>query len=299
MTNKPEDALYVHLASKGMSNRGIARALNVDEKTVRNGLKRIGYARHLVPLDLNDKFAFHLDKPVVIEDEAVAITADWHVPITDVAYVNQFIETAREKECSTLLIGGDFFNFDALSRFDEKQEDAGLDTELQVGEFLMRTLLETFEHIYYIWGNHDARLHKALGFAIQFKNAMRLVFGSLGSEALERITFSNLDHAWIKQGDGREWYVCHPQAYNRTPLSTARALAAKVNANVITAHSHHCAIGTAVDGEKVVAEAGGLFDRHQTAYLQRTTTHPNWAQGFCILRKGEPIILDSPKFRVG
>jgi predicted phosphodiesterase len=279
-----------------MSNRGIARVLNVDEKTVRNGLKRQSYKRHLVPLDLNDKFAFNLDKPVVIEDEAVAITADWHVPITDIPYVNTFIERARDEGCSTLLIAGDFFNFDAISRFDEHQEDAGLEKELQAGEYLMRTLLETFENIYYIWGNHDARLHKALGFAIQFKNAMRLVFGSLGNEALERITFSNLDHAWVRQGDGREWYVCHPQSYNRTPLSTARALAAKMNANVITAHSHHCAIGYATDGERVVAEAGGLFDRHQTAYLQRTTTHPYWAQGFCILKRDEPIILDSPGF---
>lgn len=297
MNQRPEDALYVHLASKGMSNRGIARVLEVDEKTVRNGLKRIGYKRHLVPLDLHDRFAFNLDKPIVIEDEKVAVTADWHVPITDVKYVNQFIETARQFDCSTLLIAGDFFNFDAISRFDEHQEEAGLDRELEVGEFLMRTLLETFENIHYIWGNHDARLHKSLGFAIQFKNAMRLVFGSLGTEALERITFSNLDHAWIKQGDGREWYICHPQSYNRTPLSTARALASKMNANVITAHSHHCAIGYGVDGERIVAEAGGLFDRHQTAYLQRTTTHPNWAQGFCILRKGEPIYLDSPGFK--
>lgn len=286
----------MHLASKGMSNRGIARVLDVDEKTVRNGLKRQGYARHLVPLDLNDKFAFNLDKPVVIEDDAVAITADWHVPITDIPYVNRFIESSREHGIKTLLIAGDFFNFDAISRFDEHQEDAGLEKELAAGEFLMRTLLETFDSIYYIWGNHDARLHKALGFAIQFKNAMRLVFGSLGVEALERITFSNLDHAWVKQTDGREWYVCHPQSYNRTPLSTARALAAKMNANVITAHSHHCAIGYAVDGERIVAEAGGLFDRHQTAYLQRTTTHPNWAQGFCLLKSGEPIILDSPGF---
>ena len=296
MNAKPEDALYVHLASKGMSNRGIAKVLNVDEKTVRNGLKRQGYARHLVPLDLNDKFAFNLDKPVVIEDEVVTITADWHVPVTDIPYVNRVIEVSRERESKTLLIAGDFFNFDAISRFDEHQEDAGLEKELAAGEYLMRTLLETFENIYYIWGNHDARLHKALGFAIQFKNAMRLVFGSLGTEALERITFSNLDHAWVRQGDGREWYVCHPQSYNRNPLTTARALAAKMNANVITAHSHHCAIGYATDGERIVAEAGGLFDRHQTSYLQRTTTHPNWVQGFCILKRDEPIYLDSPGF---
>lgn len=296
----PEDALYAQLASKGMSNRAIARTLKVDEKTVRNGLKRFGYKRNLVPLDLADRFAFNLDKPITVStgDSPVAITADWHIPLYDPGYVNHFIEEAQKAEAKTLVIGGDFFNFDALSQYWPKQQEAGLEMELAEGQAVMRVLLETFDKIIYVWGNHDARLHKALGFAIQFKEAMRLVFGSLGTEALDRVQFTNLDHVWVKQNDGREWYVCHPQSYNRLPLSTARAMAAKLNTNIITAHAHHCAIGYALNGTDIVCEIGGLFDRHKTSYLQRTTTHPTWVQGFAILKEGEPIYLDSPGFRV-
>jgi predicted phosphodiesterase len=279
-----------------MSNRAIGRTLGVDEKTVRRGLMRAGYKRFLVPLDIEDRFAFSLDKPITIEDPIVTITADWHIPLYDPNYVNDMIERSRAAGSKTLLIAGDFFNFDALSAYDPKQEEAGLELELTEGTAVMRVLLETFDRIVYVWGNHDARLHKALGFAIQFKQAMRMVFGNLGDEALQRLEFTNLDHCWIKQGDGRDWYVCHPQSYNKAPLTTARALAAKENANVITAHSHHCAIGYATDGDKVVCEIGGLFDRHKTAYLQRSTTYPTWVQGFSILVAGEPIMLTSPGF---
>lgn len=293
---KPEDALYVAMAAKGMSNRAIAKICDVDEATVRRGLKRIDYKRYLVPLDLDDRFAYNLNRPIVVEDPSVAITADWHVPLYDPTYVNYFIETARARGARTLIAAGDFFNFDALSRFDPKQEDAGLEFELSEATAVMRVLLESFDRIVYLWGNHDGRLTKALGFAIQFKEAMKLVFGSLGQEALEILEFSNLDHCWLKQGDGREWYVCHPENYNRNPLTTARVLASKFNANVITAHSHHCAIGYGTDGKKVIAEVGGLFDKDKTAYLQKTTTHPTWQQGFAILEKDMPILIDSPGF---
>jgi len=295
----PEDALYVHLANKGLSNRAIGKMLSVDESTVRRGLAREDYKRHLVPLDLDERFGFNLDKPLTLTDERIAITADWHVPLYDPGYVNHLIETCRTRNVRTLLIGGDFFNFDSLSAYFPKQSDAGLEPELVEGQAIMRVLLESFDKIVYIWGNHDARLHKSLGFAIQFKEAMRLVFGSLGNEALAKIEFSNLDHAWINQSDGRDWYVCHPASYTRMPLSTARQLSAKYNTNVITAHSHHCAVGYAVDGKKIVAEIGGLFDQAKTAYLQRSTTHPTWAQGFAILEQGEPLFVDSPGFRTG
>jgi hypothetical protein len=123
---------------------------------------------------------------------------------------------------------------------------------------------------------------------------MKLVFGNLGVDALEKITFTNLDHLWI----GTDWYICHPGNYTRVPLSTARTLATKYNANVITAHSHHAAVGYAIDGEKVVAEIGGLFDRHRTGYLQRSTTFPTWAQGYGFLDNGF-LNVRSPGWEIG
>lgn len=268
------------------SNYKLADRFGVNESTIRRGLASRGFKRYLLPTDLDfeDRFKIEIDRPIVHSGD-LAVTADWHIPLYDPEYANSFIRDARERGHKDLCIAGDFFNFDALSAYEPKQIEAGLETELAEATAVMRVLLETFENIYYIWGNHDARLHRALGFAIQFREAMKMVFGVLGNEALNRITFTNLDHMWVEGDPG--WYICHPKNYTKTPLSTARQLAPKHNAHVITAHSHHCAVGYGPDGEKVVAEIGGLFDRHKTAYLQRTTTFPTWAQGYAFIEDGK------------
>lgn len=283
------------LAASGHSNYKIADKFSVNESTIRRGLSSMGVKRFLVDPDITERMDILVDKPIVLPlAEQYAITADWHIPLYDPAYVNTFIKDARERGVRKLVIAGDFFNFDALSAYEPKQKGAGLEDELSEAELVMRILLETFDDIYFLWGNHDARLHKALGFSIQFREAMKMVFGELGSEALERITFTNLDHIWI----GSEWYICHPGSYTRIPLSTARALATKYEASVITAHSHHCAVGYAINGTSVVAEIGGLFDRHKTAYLQRSTTFPTWVQGYAFLEAGR-LIVRSPGWEVG
>lgn len=287
---------YVPFAANGESNYRIAERFNVHESTVRRGLERIGYQRHKLPEDRGQaRYAFDIDQPIVVEGNAM-ITGDWHVPIYDPGLVNKMIDKARELELTTLIIGGDFFNFDSLSQYDPKQDDAGLDREWNEGIAVMRVLLETFDRIIYIWGNHDARMHKSLGFKVRFADAMRMMFGPLGDEALDRIEFSNLDHCILVSGE-RQYYLCHPANYTSIPLSSARKIANKVNMNVFVFHSHHCAIGFAEDGEKIVVEGGGLFDKDKTAYLKRSTTFPTWAQGYSWVIDGVPSVY-SPKWDV-
>lgn len=286
---------------RGMSNRKIADVFEVNESTIRRGLAVMKVQRHLLPSDpIEQRLGLDIDRPKTLDPTGrYAITADWHIPLYDPVYANRFITDAREREIRTLIIAGDFFNFDALSAYFPKQQGAGLETEINEANMVMRSLLESFDDIYYLWGNHDARLHKALGFTIQFRKAMKMVFGELGDQALERVHFTNLDHIWV--GDqllDDPWYVCHPGSYTRVPLSGARALATKYNANVITAHSHHTAVGYAIDGKKVVCEAGGLFDTTKTAYLQRSTTFPTWQQGYAFLDNGH-LIVRSPGWDVG
>lgn len=281
----------------------IANRIGCDEASVRRALRRTGFQRHLLPLDLETRYHFDIDTPIVLKDVDAMVTADWHIPLYDPGYVNEMIETAREKGIKTLIIAGDFWNYDALSAYFPKQRDAGLDREYKEGIAVMRALVETFDRIIYVWGNHDDRMAKALGHAMQFRDAMKMVFGALGSEILDKIEFTNLDHVWLVYGeptrelrDGeleyeahdpkQRWYICHPQSYSRNPLTAGRQLASKMGGNVVTMHSHHCAIGHAPDGDLVVAEGGGLFDPRKTAYLQRSTTFPRWQQGYAWLQGG-------------
>lgn len=238
-----------------------------------------------------------LDSPLTLTGD-VGITADFHIPLYDPEYVNTMIETFSDAGIKTLVIGGDFLNMDELSRFDDKQSSAGLEWEMGEAVKVMEALTENFDRIIYMWGNHDARFHKALGMKIQFKAAMKYIFNDLDKEVLTKIEFTNLDHVWCETEDGEKWYICHPANYARVPLTTARVLSAKLDAHVVTAHSHHCAVGYAIDGKHVVAEIGGLFDSSKTGYLQRTTTFPTWTQGFALLKDGK-LRVHSPGWHLG
>lgn len=288
--SKPYDKLVYELASRGLNNYQISDIVGVDEATVRRALKRTEFAKHLVPVELENWFDFTLDSPITIRDTDLMVTADWHIPITNMVLVNEMIEKARELKINRLLIAGDWFNFDALSSYDPKQDEAGMEREVQTSKMVMRVLNENFEHIYFTWGNHDARLHRALGWRMQFASAMRLMFEDLGAQFQKKLTISNLDHFLIEFSEAAEhrqrWRVCHPATYSRVPLSTPRTLAAKYNSNVICAHAHHAAVGFATDGIKTVAEIGGLFNQNATAYLQRSTTYPTWTPGYGWFKDG-------------
>lgn len=291
MDAKHAPTVYVALAETGLNNQEIAEKLGVGETSVRRGLRKAGFQRFLRPLPATVHSDDFLDKPIRHRGP-IAVSADWHIPLVDYEYANRFLEHTDELGITTLAIAGDFFNHDALSAFDYKQASANLRTELHEARHVMATLVEQFERIIFIWGNHDARFHKALQYQISFASAMRMCFGELGEAALSKIEFSNLDHFWVND----DTYICHPKSYTQTPLSTARKLATKVRANVITAHSHHAAMGYDVSGQYVCVEAGGFFDTTKTAYLQRSTTYPTWAQGYALIDEGGLIHMFTPRW---
>jgi hypothetical protein len=157
----------------------------------------------------------------------------------------------------------------------------------------MDRLLDTFDEIVLSWGNHDARVHKALGYKVSFSKAMRLMFEDIPPRMFdERIVLSDLDHVIIETPRG-PYRVAHPKAYNSVPLTTARRLASKHLSHVITGHSHHTALGSDVSGRFAVAEIGGFFDANKVAYLQRTTTYPNWQKGYGFIDTDGYLVVES------
>jgi len=210
-----------------------------------------------------------------------SVTADWHHPLCDYDLVNEFLIHAEDIGATNwLVVAGDWFNIDALSAFDFKDErNANMERELFGSNETMSRVLQVFDRVYLSWGNHDARVHKALGYKVSFKRAMRMMFADLDNDLMEKVVLSNLDHQYIDTPNGR-YTVCHPKTYNSMPLSTARKLAGKELTHIITGHSHHTAIGHDPSGSFVCAEIGGFFDAAKTAYLQRTTTFPKWQNGY-------------------
>lgn len=269
----------------------------MSEASVRRGLHKARYQPHLLPPTVIRKLDIALETPLHIDVRKLgpgAVTADWHHPVTDYALVNTFIDHARDIGATNwLLVAGDWFNIDALSRFDFKQDDADLAREIYGSDETMKRLLETFDKVYLSWGNHDARVHKALGYKVPFTRAMRMMFETIDPAMFDdRIVLSNLDHVIVETPRG-PYRVAHPKAYNSVPLTTARKLASKHLSHIITGHSHHTALGADVSGQFTVAEIGGFFDGKKVAYLQRTTTFPNWQKGYGFIDRDGFLVVES------
>ena len=277
------------LLDKGWSNYKVASELGVHEKTIRNTMRDTKNKSFFD--DLSEKYNIVVDEPIRLDvpEEGIVVTADWHIPLFDHTYASEMMQRTVDKQKS-IVIAGDFFNFDALSSYDPKQMGT-IEYELAAGRDILKSLGQYFDDIYFIWGNHDDRLVRALGFKLQFTEAMKMALG----DTLEGIaTFSNLDHLWL-DGEADSIYVNHPKTYSRVPLSGPIRLSDKYRASIICAHSHHCAIGHASDGISIVSEAGGFFDRHVTSYLQRSTTFPTWQQGYSVVYPDQ-VTLYSPRF---
>ena len=280
---KPTPEVYVYYRNNGYTNVEIAKIFNTSEASVRRALNKVDYKPSRFNREFMREMSVKLDKPMRLNvewDGAGAVTADWHHPLTDYGLVNRFLDHAEEIGYTNwLVVAGDWFNMDALSAFDYKQDDASLPRELYGSTEAMTRVLETFKRVYLTWGNHDARIHKTLGYKMRFTTAMRYMFADLDPELLARIQFSGLDHLWIDTPRG-PYYVAHPKAYNSNPLTSARKIAGIKQAHVLLGHSHHTAIGHDPSGKFVVGELGGFHDKNKTEYLQRTTTYPEWQQGY-------------------
>lgn len=275
---------YVDLRERGYTLQQIADTLDVSEASVRRGLMAAGHKPYLIPSYARRKLDVQLEKPLRIDVRkagAGAVTADWHHPLADYDLINSFLDHAVSVGATNwLLVAGDWFNIDALSAFDSKDEkNANLEQEFYGSNETMERVLRVFDKVYLSWGNHDARVHKSLGYKVSFSRAMRMMFADLDTDLMMNVSLSNLDHVYIDTPNG-PYFVCHPKSYASVPLTTARKLAGLNLAHVITGHSHHTAIGHDPSGTFVCAEIGGFFDKEKTQYLQRTTTYPKWQNGY-------------------
>lgn len=237
-------------------------------------------------------------EPLTVVGDAI-VTCDFHIPLHDPILINTMINVARIHKIKKLIIGGDYYNMETFSSFLPYQPEAALDIERYDGTYIMKALLQTFDEIIFIWGNHDFRLTRKLGFKRSFEECMRWMLSDLTEKEMKKIKFSELDYMYyypepktdIVLPFGRKFRICHPRNFSSVPLTVGRKLAQKYNCSIITAHSHHFAIGVAPNGVDLVLEGGGFFDKDRTEYIQRTTNHHEWVQGFTMFKDGLPTLI--------
>lgn len=245
----------------------------------------------------DDKTPIKRFAPLVRVGDAI-VTCDFHIPLHQPALINLLVKAAKQEGINKLIIAGDYFNMETFSSYLPYQPEAALEIERHDGNLVMKTLLRTFDEIDLIWGNHDFRLSRKLGFKKSFEECMKWMLEGLSDEEMAKIRISELDYMYYypeSETQGRQIRICHPRDYSKAPLTGAKALAEKHGCSIITAHSHHFAIGVAPDGYNLMIEGGGFFDKARTEYIQKSTKHPEWVPGFTIFKDGIPTLV-SPVF---
>lgn len=276
-----EDVIQLtSLYKDGFNINDIANKLGRTKKAVTRKLENLNIKR-FERKTFSWSEEIKLPERVTIYGDAM-ITADWHIPYTDLGLAEKMLNIAKKNKIKKIVIAGDFLNLDILSTFISKPYE--LDKELDNAYEVWRVLNDEFDEITFIPGNHEFRLSRRLETPIEFRKLVRLF-----TELSEKIITSEYDSITLISGD-KKWMITHPKNYSQTKNRISYRLAGKYECNVASAHGHFIGIVMSESGKYISCDTGGLFDMKKILYAQNTTTYPVWNQGFLKIIDGFPTL---------
>jgi hypothetical protein len=225
------------------------------------------------------------------------LTGDWELPYLSPAIFQQMLKQARRLKIKNLMVAGDVFEFERLGPFAAVVPVPHPMTEEKVALALMDEVLDWFEDVRCILGNHDSRCIKALEGAVQPEDIMAALCSKLGGDP--HVHWSVYGHCVIESETG-PWRITHPKNYSRTPMAVGRKLAAKYLQHIVGFHAHATSIGFDESGRYIVAGVGCMADVTKLPYhMLVDSTHPQMNQGFAALKHGRlSVYSDHPAWGV-
>jgi len=270
------DILYSTWASNGFTNHATSVALGVSQTHVRSELILNGFTKPKSAIDNSE---------ITIDGSGRGLVlSDIHVPLTNYAELHKTIDHAIEIGATDYcVIAGDFLHQDSTSRFEDKQEDAGLETEREQAQRLAQRIDEVFTVVWYSRGNHDERFSFKLSGKVGFVASMRWLLGK------DDLNVTARDYVLIDTPEGA-WRACHTRQYSKSQLTVPSKIAERYRMNVIGGHRHHHAVGWSGSGYMII-ENGGFHDVLRTQYLHTwSSDFPLHQIGCTFLLAGKPYL---------
>ena len=152
-----------------------------------------------------------------------------------------------------------------------------------------------FDKVYFLLGNHDARMLKRLDYMIKYADLMNIVV----QDEQERVVVSQYPKAQVVQA-GQEWLVIHPKCYSRVAGQKAKRITEKEHCHVVSTHGHMTALTFDISGKYHAVDIGGNVDYSKVEYVnQQITDHPKWVNSFVVLEKGLPRLFTEKMCPIG
>lgn len=218
-----------------------------------------------------------------IDCDNAIIIADVELPDYDEQLMRAAHAVAVHHGIKTLIIGGDYTALDSVSDWKkvyQRQGAVGLLQELQMASRVLDTALTWFDRVYAIMGNHEWRLGRALNGQLGPYDVIKTLNGEVRVEPY--------DFMYLNTSRGRVMVV-HPSNYSRKQLHVPQDIlnTEEPRCHIMSTHTHHSASGMDASGHYELMEIGCLRAPLKTQYKsQRRTTHPQWTQGFAVIKDG-------------
>jgi Icc-related predicted phosphoesterase len=221
------------------------------------------------------------------------VTSDWHIPYINIDIVNRMLQTAKRMKIKTLVIAGDFLSLEVFAFWTQsRQHTPSFVKELSMCETILDMMLKWFEWIIILPGNHERRYWRALDGRDDFTHLMQYLTRKKVKESMKKIELSYYSYIEIKDGiNPFKWRITHQKNYSKNDLAVPRQLSHKFsNVNILCAHTHHCCLGHAQDGNRIIGETGCMTDAKFFEYMMKDdTTSGAWTPGFITIQNGQAI----------
>lgn len=216
------------------------------------------------------------------------LVGDIHVPSTNWEFMEKITQVAKRQltRPRKIVIVGDILNGDKDSRYEHIIAPISRHKEFKITDALLQTWSRFFDEIYITPGNHLHRLIRRLEGDIGMNEIARLL-----TSAHEKIVMSHYDEVHVTSGDER-WVATHQANYAKSKLKIGNLLAQKFQANIVTFHQHHSAIGRDDFNRYTIIDCGGMHQQSMMSYVKLVpNVMPNMNNGFVLLRDGTGHLL--------
>jgi len=223
------------------------------------------------------------DEEVLVYSNEFLVAGDFHIPGQSDEWIDKLLQYGVDNKIPELFIAGDFWNFDAVSRWQLKDPALSLKVEIKRGKEIVDRLREHFV-LYFVCGNHDSRLPRALNYTLNFNDWMEALFG-------DTVVTTNYDYIKAISGD-KTFRICHPGYYSVNKGSQVALLAQDLQENIIMGHQHFASISTNKTGQFICIDLGCMCDANKFYYKKSATTrYPRWENGFVHIKDGNARMI--------
>lgn len=237
-------------------------------------------------------------------DGDAVILSCLHIPFYSVPWVVKVCEASQRLGVRTLIVAGDFLMADRLSKYDKVGQTVPIGQELLALHQVTSVLLEVFDRIILMYGNHDQRVERAIAHAAETKEG-RTMLEMLAArmdtkfdpEGLDALAESFLQHFTSNPAvqvvslpelvvNGR-WLVMHAGA-SRVPPQHERAMAEKHRKSVIGGNSHLWGVGFDRSATDLAVTLGHACESERFRYIhEKPSTFPQQVRGAVFILRGK------------